>query len=103
MKLDFNGVLLDLTGKAIKNPDQSDAKLNISLANNLVMTTGKDNLLKIFEWGLELAKSGILDLDTQDQDLLRKMITESDSLYVITKGRLLEVFKTRETELKKVK
>lgn len=101
MKLNFNCPLLDTDNeKSLLNPDGSEILLNRLLSNNLVQAAGKEDILKIFEWGLTLRKTGILDLDTSDQKLLRKLIENSDTMPIITKGRLLQIFELREKELK---
>lgn len=47
---------------------------------------------KYFYWALELVKSGVLTVDDPDIKTLKDFIEESDSLTVLGRGRLLEVF-----------
>lgn len=92
MKLNFNLCLTNLKGETLKNGDGSDAMMNATLATALVSSTGKENITKIFDWALTLQKNGILDLDRADQSLLKGIIQNSDTLYILAKGRMLEVF-----------
>lgn len=98
MKLDFNTPLLDLKEKIVKNPDGSEVLLNELLANGLVATTGKENIIKIFDWALAIQKTGILELDRTDQDLLKRTIENSDNFSVLGKGRLLGILEKKQPE-----
>ena len=103
MKLDFNLPLTNLKDEIMKNPDGSTVNLNELLGNALVSTTGKENIIKVFDWALTLQKTGILDLDRADQDTLIKMIKDSDNLSVLSKGRLLKVADKKVEDKLKVK
>jgi len=87
MKLDFNFNLTDLDGKEIEN-----ANAGKLLANTLVQQA-KGDALKFWEWALALNKGEIIDLDTSDQTTIKSFIKDSESLSVLAKGQLLEVFK----------
>jgi hypothetical protein len=85
MKLDFNFSLLDLDGKEIEN-----ANAGKLLANTLIQQS-KGDAIKLWEWALGLNKGEILDLDSSDQETIKKFIKDSDALAVIAKGQLLQV------------
>lgn len=87
MKLDFNFNLTDLDGKDIEN-----ANAGKLLANTLAQQA-KGDALKFWEWALALNKGEIVDLDTSDQTTLKTFIKDSDSLAILAKGQLLQVFK----------
>lgn len=99
MKLDFNAPLLNLKGEVVKNPNGSDTLLNELLATALITTTGKEDIVRIFDWALTLQKTGVLQLSRTDQSQLKGLIENSDSLYILSKGRLLEILDHKE-ELK---
>jgi hypothetical protein len=86
MKLNFNFNLVDLDGQEIDN-----ANAGKLLANTLVQQT-KGDALKFWEWALALNKGEIVDLDTSDQTTLKSFIKDSDSLSILGKGQLLQVF-----------
>lgn len=90
MKLDFNVALVDFGGNAVKNGEK-EMKLNEILVGSINMSDSKGNAFKFFDWCLKLNKAEVLDLDKQDQELLKKIIEESPNS-VLVKGRLLEVF-----------
>lgn len=102
MKLDFSKPFLLIDGTEAKNPDGSVVVLKTVLANNLVSKTGKDNIIKIFDWALTVQKTGFLELDKADQTTLRELIEKDEHLTYLGKGRLLEILDQREIELKKV-
>lgn len=87
MKLDFNFNLTDLDGKDIEN-----ANAGKLLANTLAQQA-KGDALKFWEWALALNKGEIVDLDSSDQTTLKNFIKDSESLAILAKGQLLQVFK----------
>ena len=91
MKLNFNFNLLDLEGKELLERDGSTVNAGKLLANSLVQQT-KGDAIKFFEWALSLNKGEILDLDTSDQETLKKFITDSEGIIILAKGPLLKVF-----------
>lgn len=91
MKLNFNFNLQDLEGKELIERDGSKVNAGKLLANSLVQQT-KGDAIKYFEWALALNKGDILDLDTSDQDVLKSFIKDSESIIILAKGPLLQVF-----------
>jgi hypothetical protein len=87
MKLDFNFNLVDLDGNHIEN-----ANAGKLLANTLVQQT-KGDAVKLWELALSLNKEQVIDLDSSDQEMVKNFIKDSESLAVIAKGQLLQVFK----------
>lgn len=87
MKLDFNFNLNDLDSKPIEN-----ANVGKLLATSLTQQA-KGDPLKFWEWALALHKGEIIDLDTSDQNTLKTFIKESESLTILAKGQMLQVFK----------
>ena len=87
MKLDFNFNLADLDGQEIEN-----ANAGKLLANTLVQQA-KGDALKFWEWALALNKGETIDLDTSDQTTLKSFIKDSETLAVLAKGQLLQIFK----------
>jgi len=90
MKLDFNFNLTDLDGQPIEN-----ANAGKLLANTLVQQT-KGDAIKFLEWALSLNKGEIIDLDTSDQLTIKNFIKDSESLSILAKGQLLQVFSKKE-------
>jgi hypothetical protein len=91
MKLNFNFILLDLEGKELIERDGSKVNAGKLLANSLVQQT-KGDAIKYFEWALALNKGETLDLDTSDQDVLKSFIKNSETIIILAKGPLLQVF-----------
>jgi len=85
-KLNFDFNLKDLQGNEI-----TEAKANHILANLLVSQT-KGDAIKLYTWGLELYKTGELNLDKSDAQVLENIIKESETLTVLAKGQILEQF-----------
>jgi len=83
-KLDFNFNLKNLDGSEIQ-----DGAANRILASFIVGQTKGDSL-KLFNWGLELYKSGVLELDKADLLTLKTMIDDIETLTVLAKAQLLE-------------
>lgn len=90
MKLNFNFNLKEPDGK--ENPQMNAGRL---LSQELAreMATDETKIWKLFDWSRSLAKDETLDLDTADQEILRKTIIENKGLIALIKGQLLEVLK----------
>jgi hypothetical protein len=87
MKLDFNFNLTDLDGKELEG-----ANAGKLLANTLIQQT-KGDAVKYWEWALALNKGDILDLDTSDQETLKNFVKDSETITVLAKAQILNVFK----------
>jgi hypothetical protein len=85
-KLDFNFNLKNLDGTEIQA-----AKANRILAEFIAGQT-KGDPIKLYYWGLELYKSGVLELDKSDILSLKTMLSDTETLTVLAKGQLLEEF-----------
>jgi hypothetical protein len=86
MKLNFNFNLVDLDGQEIEN-----ANTGKLLAASLVQQS-KGDAMKFWEMALNLNKGETIDLDTSDQQLLKTFIKENESLTILAKGQMLQVF-----------
>ena len=86
MKLNFNFNLLDLDSKEIEGANSG--KL---LASSLV-NQSKGDAIKFWELSLKLNNGEVVDLDTSDQNLLKTFIKDSESITILGKGQLLQVF-----------
>ena len=87
MKLNFNFNLVDLDGNQIEN-----ANAGKLVANSLVQQS-KGDALKFWEWALALNKGEELDLDSSDQETLKKFIKDNENFAIIAKAQLLQVLK----------
>jgi hypothetical protein len=86
MKLNFNFKLIDLDSKEIE--ESNAGKL---LARTLV-NQSKGDAIKFWELSLKLYNGEVVDLDTSDQNLLKTFIKDSESITILGKGQLLQVF-----------
>jgi hypothetical protein len=84
-ELNFNFALKDLSNKEI--PDSNAGKL---LANLLANDTGK-NPIKFFTWGQLFYAGQTVKIDSQDIDLLKNTILESQAITAMAKAQMLEV------------
>ena len=87
MKLNFNFNLTDLDGKELEG-----ANAGKLLANTLIQQT-KGDAVKYWEWALALNKGDILDLDSSDQETLKNFVKESETITILAKAQVLNVFK----------
>lgn len=87
MKLNFNFNLTDLDGKELEG-----ANAGKLLANTLIQQT-KGDAVKYWEWALALNKGDILDLDSSDQETLKNFIKDSETITILAKAQVLNVFK----------
>lgn len=86
VKLDFSIPFLDPKGRSIGQT------VGETVSTLLMQSPAKPPLsTKYFGWGLELVKSGIIEMDEVDKKGLIELINNSDNLTVISKGRILEV------------
>ncbi len=91
MKIDLNKPFLDLDDTEIKNDKGETQYLNKLLANNF-MAPGNDNVLKFFDWGIQLWKTGIIDVDRTDTEIIKKYIENLEGVSRLFKGRMLNEF-----------
>lgn len=87
MKLNFNFNLTDLDGKELEG-----ANAGKLLANTLIQQT-KGDAVKYWEWALALNKGEILDLDSSDQETLKNFVKDSETITILAKAQVLNVFK----------
>lgn len=87
MKLNFNFNLTDLDGKELEA-----ANAGKLLANTLIQQT-KGDAVKYWEWALALNKGEILDLDSSDQETLKNFVKDSETITILAKAQVLNVFK----------
>lgn len=87
MKLDFNFNLTDLDGKELEG-----ANAGKLLANTLIQQT-KGDAVKYWEWALALNKGDILNLDSSDQETLKNFVKDSETITILAKAQVLNVFK----------
>lgn len=94
--LKFKTPIIDSKGVEVEKSDLGEL-----LSNTLMISTARPPLVtKFFSWALELNKSGSILLDDTDKKSLQEFIESSDSLTVLAKGRLLEIFDQAEQEVK---
>lgn len=86
VKLDFSAPLLTAKGEL------TGITVGESLSNILMTSPAKPPLsTKYFSWGIDLVKTGIIELDEIDKKSLVDVIDNSDQITVLVKGRLHEV------------
>lgn len=85
-KLDFSGPLLTAKG------DPTGVTLGEAFSNLLMTAPAKPPLsTKYFGWGLDLVRTGIIEVDDVDKKTIIDVVEQSDQITVLTKGRLSEV------------
>lgn len=85
-KLDFSKPLLTAKDESV------GITLGETLSNVLMSSPAKPPLsTKYFIWGLDLMKSGVVELDDVDKTSLIDLIDNSEQITVLVKGRLHEV------------
>jgi hypothetical protein len=90
--LDFNKPLKGLDGKEVIGPDEKPINLGQFLASQLA-SAGKGDALKMFTWAQKVYNGEVLDLDPSDASTLKEFIKANDSMTVLAKAQLLNVFK----------
>ena len=88
--LDFNKPILDLAGKALEQNGE-EVTLGKLLAGTLV-SQGKGDALKLFGWAQRLYAGTPLTLDKSDVKTLRELIEQEQTLTVLSKAQMLDVF-----------
>ena len=88
MQLNFNLPLKNLDGTVIReNAGQV-------LAHDLV-NTPKGDPIKHYDWALRLHKGETIELDKSDTAYLKKFISDSQTITILAKAQLLEVFEVQ--------
>jgi hypothetical protein len=87
MKLDFNKPFIGLDGNAV--PDHPTLG---KLLGNAIAAQGKGDVLKLFSWAMDLYQGKAIDLDKSDQKTLQDFITNDQTITILGKGQLLQVF-----------
>ena len=109
MKVDFKVEIKDMDGNIIREDSKINQEqivvepgtgnaifLNTLFSSILVGDSHKDSgldPLDVYDWGLELRKTGVIDIPPSAVDNVKKFIKTSDKLPVSTKGQLLKCFK----------
>lgn len=84
-KLDFNTNLL------APNGDDTQMNMGKELANGLSLIPDSKNPLKLWEWSKKLYTDGILELDSEDIEILKNTIKESKGWTVMFTGQVLSL------------
>jgi hypothetical protein len=100
MKFNFDFTLVNLEGEALTDPGGAILHAGRALASLIMQSpeAGPDIMVK-YDWATELHKTGSIDLDRAGQAQFKKMIENFPGIYLIVRGRLLEVFDKRNEEL----
>lgn len=88
--IDFNVPMLDLNGKEVKEQTLAQA-----LSSYIGQQT-KGQTLKLFGWHKTLQVGDPLHLDDADLEVLKKLITDNEDMYVFVKGQLLDVVNSKQ-------
>lgn len=83
--LDFNFELLGLDGKPMGT--HAGQFLGTSLVNST-----KGDVLKLFGWSVELYRKNPIQVDKSDEKTLKEFIEASETMTILAKAQLLEVF-----------
>lgn len=91
IKFNFKKPLLDLDDSEIMEEGAPVLMSNL-LANNIRNSPiTEDIVVKMFGWAIDLKKTGEITLDEDDKAKLQKFILSSNSMPLISKGRLNEI------------
>ena len=91
MKLNLSQPFLDIDG----NPSKTEAfSLGQLLSTFLAGSNSKTDAIKFYEWAKKMHKNEELDLDSQDQKLLIKFISEHDMMVTALRAQLLEAIES---------
>lgn len=89
--MDFNVSLKGLDGQEVLDEKGQPVKVGKLLASQLAFAN-KGDALKMFGWAQKLYAGEPLNLDKSDAQTLKTFIESSDSLTVLSKAQMLEVF-----------
>ena len=95
MKISFNKPLLDLDEKPILTEAGNEINMSKEFARHLSSDPHKDSgiaPLDAFEVSLQLNRLEEIDLKSNEQDLYKKFITNSQTMTSLFKGQLLQCF-----------
>jgi len=65
--------------------------LNVILAFALSRSDSRSDPVKLYGWSMKLATDGVLELDRSDIGLLKEFITADKTMFISSKGQLLEL------------
>lgn len=83
--IDLTALVLSADGV----PVADGTTLGKLLSNEIMSSSINEEPMKYFDWALDLRKSGVIIVDNTDKQKLVTMITNSSTLNVLGKGRLL--------------
>lgn len=89
--LDFSKPMTALNGEALKDENGYDITLAKVLSAQLA-STNKGDALKFFTWATKLYNGKPLDLDPSDSSTLKEFIKNNETMTVLAKAQLLNVF-----------
>jgi len=97
MLLDLDFIFKDFEEKVIPGLDAAQ-----TLAQLLGTNAKEIAPIKAYDWGIELYKNKVLNIDRSDLDLLKRIINES-SLFNLVKAQILLAIQNAELDSVKVK
>lgn len=90
--LDFNVALKGLDGQDVVDEKNEPVRVGKLLAGQLAFSN-KGDALKMFHWAQKMYAGEALDLDKSDESTLKEFIKTNESLTVLAKAQILQVFK----------
>ena len=89
MKIDFNVPLLNLDGTPATDGNQIVTLGKVF--SNVLVSQPEGDIIKLFDWALQMHRGNPVNLDRADRELLRKFVTNCNTITILLKKRLLEV------------
>jgi hypothetical protein len=90
-KINFDSVIYNLDGSAMNDGSGEAYIISKTLANNLV-NGSKGDTIKLYDWAKELYKSGSLELDRQDFQVLKEIVERMENVSILWKAQTLNCF-----------
>jgi hypothetical protein len=84
MKLDLNKPIFNLLSEPIPN-----THLGKFLGDEIAASNSQP-VVKFFDWAVKLYRTGLIEIDNSDRELIKKFIEDSPRMTVLVKGQLLK-------------
>lgn len=89
--INFSGPLLDSDNNPALDASGQMVSLGKLLSNEIMGASINDDPMKYFIWALDIRRDGSITLEDADKARLVNIVTSSNNLTVLGKGRLIEI------------
>lgn len=102
MILDLSKPFLDLDDKPFSDGKGGDLLMSKVVAG-LIVGKGKENIIKLSDWGRDLWKKGQISIDRQDLGIIKTIVESTEEMNILMKAQVIEIIDSlKESKLESI-